>query len=229
MALPWAPGPPRSARRPVLGQPLSRSRGPAAGRTWMCGGLLTRGAGLRAALRASFLHSPPSPTLAAALAWLQLEVGHPYPAKILLLGSSGASFHQPCGSYPLFLWVVCRDYGANPHLLPLGGAGPGEAQPAAVCVGGAGYWERRRKPLLTPLHPCLLVAQGLPPTLLPDHCSPNFWRGSIGPGPVVHQSIGSGGVGVQALPHAGQQCSLGWVVLILSSCLAPGAGRPGGG
>lgn len=60
---------------------------------------------------ASSLRSPPSPTFAATLAWLQLEVGHPCPAKTLLLGSSGASFHQPCGLYPLPLGGVAGVWG----------------------------------------------------------------------------------------------------------------------
>ena len=132
LAPPRAPGPPRSARRPVLGQPLSRSGGPAAGGTWMCGDLLTRGVGLRAALRARFLHSPPSPTFAATLASLQLEVGHPCPAKTLLLGSSDASFHQPCGSYPLLLWAVCQGYGLTLTFFPWVGLGRGST--ASCCV-----------------------------------------------------------------------------------------------
>ena len=195
----------------------------------MCGDLLTRGVGLRAALRASFLHSPPSPTFAATLASFQLEVGHPCPAKTLLLGSSGASFHQPCGSYPLLLWVVCQGYGANPHLLPLGGVGAGEAQPAAVCVGVAGCGERRWEPLLTPLHPCPLIVQGLPPTLLLDHCSPNFWRDGIGPGPASISPSGVEGWGSRGSSRQGRSVAwAGWYCysapLSSPACWAPWGG-----
>lgn len=122
-------------------------------------GSTNAGAGLRL-LRANFLHSPPSPTLAAALAWLQLEVGHPYPAKILLLRSSGASFHQPVGPTLSSLWVVCREYRANPHLLPW--VGLGRESTASRCVCGRGWLlGEGGKPLLS-LASMSFVAQGLP-------------------------------------------------------------------
>ena len=166
-----------------------------------------------------------------------------------------------------FLWVVCQGYGANPHVsspgwgwrrgasepalpprfAPIPVDGPGScrghllAAPDGSSLGigsGSGQlWGDRWAPLLTP-HPSLSAhCQGLPPTLLLDQCSPNFWRGGTGPGPASISPSGVEGWGARSSSRqgrsvacAGRCCSsaplsspcvlgaLGWGILPEKGC-----------